>query len=177
MKKLLSALLLLALLLSVQTCLAENKEKPASPAAGGEYDEIVLPAIEALKDAWREIYGEYPDMYLGHTGYLEIKNTRILRIREDLSGAKEAAETLFGDVDCLVEFMLYTDYYGSEPYYAGVGMYDCVALRRDGAVKALSKNPLEFYRSRTYDADYSGIIEEIIDLNGEYNAAYHLLAE
>ena len=179
MKRYLAILLMIVLLaLSAPAALAETQ-------ATGEYDAVVLPAIEVLKNEWRGIYGESAGAGMygpGFTGYLEIKNTRVIYIKEDphrtgeLSGEEDAAAKFFGDMDYFVDFILYSDYMGSTPYYDNFGIYDCVVVKRDGTVEVL-QNPLQIYRGRTYDVDFSGIIEEIVDLNGEYNAVYHLLWE
>ena len=189
MKRFLAFVLLLALL--TLPALAENKEAKSAPAPageemGGEYDEMVLPAIEALKGEWRRIYGEMVDGGMcgpDFTGYLEIKNTRVIRIRKVPYGSRgSAGETnhateTFGDIDYLVDFVIYSDYFGSTPYYEYVGLSDCVAVLRNGTIEVRQKNPLLLYRSRYYESDFSGIIEEIIDLNGAYNAVFHLLEE
>ena len=189
MKKCLAVILLLAFL--ALPALAENKEAerasaPAEEKAGGEYDVIVLPAIEALRDAWRAVYTEdgMADLYAGHSGYLEIKNTRIVQIREaprksfNETGEPDKATEVFGDIACVVEFVLAHDYFGSEPYYLinGTSAAECVLVRRDGSLEP-ARNPFVLYRAATYDMDFSGIIEEIVDLNGEYNAVCHLLEE
>lgn len=195
MKKHLIVLLLLVLLLPEHAGLAENRETTsptfvraeAEADTAGEYDGIVLQAIDALKDAWLEVYGKRANVYLmlsaSFTGYLEIRNTRVIRIREnphqidETASESDIAADTFGNVDYLVEFIVFSEYMGSAPYYESTNMWDCVAVLRDGTFEAQGRNPLVQYRSRTGELDLSGIIEEIIDLGDEYNAVYHLLLE
>lgn len=148
----------------------------AETTAGKTYQSIVEPALEALKAHWKADYLRGKET-AGHSGYLEIKNTRIIWIRDDIaaSGDQRAAE-VFGDIDCFIEFMLLSDYYGSEPHYSNAGLYDCVIVQRDGTM-TVSHDPLNHYRSRSYNPDFSGIILREADLGAQYNAAYRLLTK
>ena len=189
MKRILAAILLLALL--ALPALAENKEPknapvPAQTEAGGDYDGIVLPAVAVLVDAWRDIYHDpqYAEEYAGHSGYLEIKNTRIIRIQDEPRSARnetgepDKATELFGDVAYIVDFLIYADYYCSEPYYMNPNQYTSVIGYKNGRIEVYGPaSLLQVYSGRAYEYYYSGIIEEIIDLNGAYNAVYHLLEE
>lgn len=130
-------------------------------------------AIETLKACWRdEVYDFAPE---GSDGYLEIKNTRLVLIQEELSAEDEYAHELFGDVDCIVEFVLYSDAMGLAPYYQQAGNWQCVLIHKDGSTETVMVHPFDEYRARTYSLDLSGIVENVIDLNQTHNAVFHLL--
>ncbi|MBQ6374478.1 MAG: hypothetical protein IJJ45_08340, partial [Clostridia bacterium] len=75
-------------------------------------------------------------------------------------------------------FLIYTDYFYSEPYYSYPGLASSVLVHRNGRLEVQKASNLFYlYRTRTYESDFSGIIEEIVDLNGAYNAVYRLLEE
>lgn len=132
-------------------------------------------AIETLKMCWRdEVYDFAPE---GSDGYLEIKNTRLVLIQDDLAAENKQAQEFFGDVDCIVEFVIYSDVMGLAPYYQQAGNWQCVLIYKDGSMEVVMNHPFDEYRSRTYSLDLSGIVEDVIDLNQTHNAVYHLLEE
>ena len=141
-----------------------------------EYD--VAAVVETLKTCWRdEVYGFAEDA----SGYLEIKNTRVVVICDAPKAGEESAQAhadeCFGNVDYIVEFMLYSDLMGAAPYYQDAGAWDCVAVYEDGSMEVLMENLFSHYTSRTYSLDFSGIIADVVDLNQDYNAVYHLFGE
>ncbi len=163
MKKFLICLLAAALLIPAGLCETE-------------YD--VAAAVETLKNCWRdEVYSFGQEL----PGYLEIKNTRVVVIADEIgiedAFEQEQAEKCFSGVDYIVEFMLYADMLGTAPYYQNAGSWNCVAVREDGSMEVLIENPFDAYRARTYSFDVSGIVADVIDLDQEYNAEYHLLEE
>jgi hypothetical protein len=144
-----------------------------------------IQARQALLSHWKELY--QTDSYQGHAGYLEIKNTRVFTIRDTVSSgsgegsSKEVREAndkkareAFGDVACIVEFLLLSDYYMTEPYYAFVGAYDHVIVRKDGSVSVSAGSPFQRYRAVTYSNDFSGIIEKTDDLKDALNGVFTL---
>ncbi len=145
-------------------------------------EDAVASAAEALRAYWKE--NNYSGDYYTGDGYLEIVHTRIVYISEafatkekDPEDSRSKADGLFADVYCVVDFMLLSDYFGSAPYYMETGMDNCVAVMRNGRLEVRRSNPFNLYRSYTYSADFSGIIESISDLGSEYNAVYRLLAD
>ena len=38
--------------------------------------------------------------------------------------SKDNAVSMFNNIGYIVKFVLYTDYYGSAPYYSNAGIYD-----------------------------------------------------
>ena len=133
-------------------------------------------AQQALLAFWTEEYKK--DYYEGHTGHLEIKNTRVITIAQNVSSnyneaSDKKAQEYFGDVAYVVEFLILSDYLMTEPYYSFVGIYDHVIVHRDGTME-VSRNPFDLYRTRTYLTDFTGIIEEIDDLRDAYNGVFSL---
>lgn len=147
---------------------------PSSPQNSDVYKPLVVPAIELLKEQWK---ANYTKDNLSKNGYLEIKNTRIIWINDGLSESESnSVKQYFSNVDYIVDFILYTDYFGSEPYYSNTWLDNCVIVYTDGT-KKVARDQLDLYRSRSYNSDYSEIIKSIIDLGSEYNASYRLLNE
>lgn len=140
--------------------------------AHAQHSYDVETAIETLKDCWRdEVFAFVPE---GSEGYFEIKNTRLVQIKDSLPPDDENALEIFGDVDCIVEFVIYSDELGSAPYYPQAENWRCVLIYEDGTMETVMRHPFEEYRARTYSLDLSGIIQNVIDLNQEYNAVYLL---
>ena len=117
-----------------------------------EQQEYLDRALEELRFFWADFYEtdleEYP--------YLEVKNARLIDIKEGQTGA-------FENVEYVVEFMLLTNYQSSEPYYANAGVYDMVVFYTDGTVE-VTNNLFRIHSAATFDYDYTGIIESMEDL-------------
>ena len=133
-------------------------------------NEIVTQAIESLKQEWGVVYSD--DIYLEGEGFLEIKNTRILYTFDNID--EGTAAELFGDVDYIVEFLLYTNLYESAPYYMNHGLYDTVTFYSDGSIEVPAMSLLHLYRNYTLTYDFSTIVESVEDLGSAYNAVYTL---
>lgn len=160
--------MLLALLLAVLVPVSALAETAQS-------DEAVIPgAIDALKEYWKQMYQSsgYGD------GYLEIRSTRVFYIADPiLPEDDKAAHELFGDMVCFVEFVLLSDYMQTAPCYMNIGVYDCVALYRDGSYEVMQQNPLNRYRGLTYQTDFTGFIRGVSDRGSEFNAVFRLLGD
>ena len=140
---------------------------------------MVNEAIEVLAERWDENYweSEYPDKeYL-----LDIRSTRVVCIRDSFDEEQNdtiagVREELFGEVQCIIEFLLYTDYLSVGEIESGqnVGYYvnpmtdDNVIVYKDGSMECVSEY-LQRYRSRTFTVDFSTVIDQVIDLHEEYN--------
>ncbi len=120
----------------------------------------VSQSIHALTEKWEEIYSA--EDYSGDK-HLEIRNTRIVHISED------TVVEDFQDMDYIVEFILFSDYFGSAPYYENIGHYDCVVVYKDGSTSVEFANPFSIYRAINYAPDFSGIIESVVDYGDDYN--------
>ncbi len=148
-------LMLVGLMLILTAC--GSKKKAESPE--------VQKGIDALTAKWEELYSD--GLYEGDK-HLEIRNTRVVQVNPDTAVAE------FQDVDYIVEFILFTDYFGSGPYYENVGVYDSVMVYKDGTVLVEARNPLSVYRGINYITDFSDIIESISDYGDAYNQTIQL---
>lgn len=148
--------LLLAVVLLLPGCDKDTRKT--------EKNEIAEEAVDVLKDFWED---KYQDADYLEDGYFEIKNTRVIYIQE--TDIQE-----FENVSCIVDFVLYTNYLGTAPYYLDVGTNNAVVVYRDGTTE-VSHNPILIYRSRTYNNDLSGIVDHIVDYHDQYNCVEDLL--
>ena len=97
--------------------------------------------------------------------HLEIRDTRVITIAPN--------DIEFWDgITCVVEFSLYSNYFGSAPYYSNAMSYDSVVFYADGSCEVRSANPFRQYSARTYSYDYSGIISGIYELGTQYNQTF-----
>ena len=151
MKKI-SLLLALILAFSVFACGCSEKSG------------IIEDAVETLEETWEDMYNEGN---LDTDGYFEIKNTRFITIKEN-------DKELFEDVEYVVEFVIFTDYFGSAPYYWETTSNNCVLVHKDGTMTVPTANIFNRYRSLTYENDFSDIIESIEDCGDEYNCVKDL---
>ena len=145
MKKLYSLLLVLCLIFSLSAC-------------GTDKNDIVSKAVSVLENHWEDLY---EDSKVETDRHFEIKNTRVVNIKEN--NTEE-----FKNIDYIVEFILYTDYYGSAPYYQIVGIDDTVVVYKDGTME-VQRNLINLYRSKYYSNDFSDFIKSIDDYGDKYN--------
>ena len=68
----------------------------------------------------------------------------------------------------IIDFVIYSNWYGSAPYYENVGIYNNVVVYKDGDMEVQS-NQICHYRQRTYETDYSDFIKSIDDYHDKYN--------
>ena len=144
MKKLYSLLLVLCLIFSLSAC-------------GTDKNDIVSKAVSVLENHWEDLY---EDSKVETDGHFEIKNTRVVNIKEN--NTEE-----FKNIDYIVEFILYTDYLGSAPYYENVGIDDTVVVHKDGTME-VQRNLINRYRNKYYSNDYD-FIKSIDDYGDKYN--------
>ena len=145
MRKICSFLLVLCLFFTLSAC-------------GVNEDDMVIKATNVLKNHWEDLYD---DSIVKTDGYFEIKNTRVINIKEN--NTEE-----FENIDYIVEFVLYTDYFGSAPYYQNVGIDDTVVVHKDGTME-VQRNLINLYRSKYYSNDFSNFIKSIDDYGDKYN--------
>lgn len=151
MKKLLAIVCIVCFAFSVCACTGITNPK---------IDKIIDKAERDLSLKWKQLYRDSP---VETDGHFEIKNTRVLFIKDDTDVEE------FQDIAYIVEFDLYTDYMGSAPYYMNVGVYDSVSVLKDGTTVVNQLRPIQQYRSITYSYDFSNIIESITDYGDQYN--------
>lgn len=157
--------LVLVMLLTVTAC--KSKKKNTAP----KQDEVVVAAVETLEQHWTELYKQ--EQYKDEDGYFEIKNTRKIQIKDTVTGADEdVAAEMFGDVDCIVEFVLYTEYY-PQSYVSQAPLSTRVIVYDDGRME-VGGDLLTDYSRRVYSFDYSGIIESVKDYGDKYNCEKNL---
>lgn len=129
-----------------------------------EIDELVTDATDVLIDKWKENYSTVEARDIDLYPYLEIKDTRVISIKDN-------DVELFEDLEYVIEYSLYTNYFGTYPYVFNVSADYTVVVYKDGEMEVVS-NPFKDYSAQTFNWDYSDIIDEITDLNDTYNKVY-----
>lgn len=135
-----------------------------------EVEEYAEEAIEMIKKEWENTYKEANKNSVNNTHfdeYVEIKNTRVIIFDDDNENE------YFKDIECIVEFTLFTDYYGSNTYYSNCNMNDNVIFYKDGS-KEISSHFIRQYFNTTYDLKLEGIDFEIYDLDDKYDQVLDL---
>ncbi len=147
MKRLISLVLALAMCFLVAGC---NKKVE---------NETVDKAAELVAKQWKSIYDESP-FTVGNDRHLEIKNTRIVHIKD--TGMEELK-----DVDYVIDFMLFTNYSGTAPYYTVADFYNTVTVYKDGTMDC----DLDVFALYTgaYGNDFKNLIESVEDYGDEFN--------
>lgn len=131
------------------------------------WQDTVTVAKQAVAQEWESIYTDLFASRQNTDGYLEIKDTRIIEIEPN-------SNQYFSNVSEVVEFVLYTDYRGSAPYYSNVHLADSVVFYTDGSYEVFNRNLFETYSANVYSWDYSDFIAEIHDLKSGFNETYYL---
>ena len=163
MKRIVALFLTGMIALLCASCSIKEATEKTEKEPTKEHNAVITEGIEELKDYWEDLYEE-SDVITD--GYFEIKNTRIITIKNnDIA--------LFDDVKYIIEFELYTDYMGSAPYYENAGTHDNVIVYENGTMD-VSNSLIRAYRSKTYQMDYSDFIQTIDDYHGYYNCAEKL---
>lgn len=151
---------------------APNKKTDEGVNVGsehGEYDGLVEKATNALKSKWIELYEKSE----GADGYLAIYNTRVVDITPDNTDTFFQEMDRGMEIDYIVEFSVYSDYFSAAPYYFNAGTNDTVIVYEDGTTSVAS-NFFRIYSSKTYSYDFSGFIKSVHDLGSKYNRTFHL---
>lgn len=133
-----------------------EKETVAFPTS--MHHDLITDAILIMKVHWATLYSS---SRVETDRYFEIKNTRVITIKEnDIEFLR--------DIAYIVEFEIYSDYFGSAPYYTDIGTHDTVVVYKNGTMEA-SSNLIQRFRAIYYNNDFSEFIESIDDYHGEYN--------
>ncbi len=119
-------------------------------------------AVSALLSYWKEAY----KINKAGNGYFEIVNTRVVKIND--SGFEDNFSYLLGDIEYIVEFVIYTDFYGSAPYYHSTTTNNTVIVFKDGST-SIETNPLYRYSTVAYNFDYSNIVTSIKNYGSAFN--------
>lgn len=138
---------------------------PSSTAIGLVEDKNVDLAISALTLKWKELYqqGKAGD------GYLEIAHTRVLKIDASANAYLSSKFDRGSEIEYIVEFVLFSDYFRSAPYYYHESLYDTVMIFKDETASVMQKNILRLYSAATYTYDYSDFVKGIINYGAEFN--------
>ncbi|MBR6165283.1 MAG: hypothetical protein IKQ45_05085 [Clostridia bacterium] len=189
MKRLLTLLLCMMLALPAGAC-SETADTPSlsfdtlldfvfgtKTSTGTTEPEMVQKAVETLKDFWlNDSKSGYKSEYnMSRRGYLEILHTQLSYISDEANKDESLYYGQFYNIYCVIDFVLLSDYYGTDPYYSCPGMYQTVAVYTDGTMKVLPHSPFSWYSARAYIYDYSGIISEVKNLGDQYNGSFFLL--
>ena len=174
-------IMMLTLALSLACCLPASAAPFVLP--WGTPDQAARIARDALIARWKTIYTDErtQSMFEGHTGYLEVRGTRVFCVAAEPAGAEgddrlqSTVDNYFGDVAYIVEFSILADYFGTEPYYFHPGTENTVVLYRSGEIAI--RDPFRLYAGRTYSWDFTGIIDDVIDFRGDFNGVWRLLGE
>lgn len=156
MKKAISILLVLVFAVGLCSCSVVKDPK-------------VTAAIEILQKHWTEEYSREYYKEIGSDGHFEIKNTRIIEIKDNNTA-------MFKDIDYIVEFVLFTDYYGGSLYYENTPIYNSVIVYKNGTTK-VDSDYVSRYRNANQSNDYSEFIEHIDDLGDKYNCSEKLIEQ
>ena len=163
MKKVFALLLVVVITVFCVACSSKETPDKAGKEPTKTHDSVITKAIAELKDCWEDIYEESK---VATDGHFEIKNTRIITLKSnDIE--------LFDNVKYIIEFELYTDYFGSAPYYEDVGTYDTVVVYNSGKMD-IKTNLIRAYRNTTYQTDYSDFIKSVDDYCEYYNCVEKL---
>ncbi len=123
---------------------------------------MVGKATAELKMHWKN---QYKESNIGD-GYFEIKNTRVVHIKEnDIE--------MFENVKYIIEYEIYTDYYDSAPYYSNAGIHNNVVVYDDGSMSVETRY-IQRYCNAFYNYDVSGFVDKVVDYNDEYNCVNKL---
>lgn len=126
-------------------------------------ERYVEKAIDLVKEYWKSYY----DKENSSTYYLEIKNTRLIVL-------EETSEEYFLNINYVVEFVLFSDFYQTAPYYSNIERYNNVVFYQDGTSSIVARNPFNEYTMFTYRSNYNDFIKEIVDFKSDYNQVLDL---
>lgn len=163
--------LFLVLMLSCSFLAGCQQKEPSPTDKGGEINisqterEKIEKAIELLVDEWEVLAVEDEN----NNGYLEIKNTRIIH-----PDSNDIANTLGVDnIEYIVEFIIFTDFYGAAPYYHETQHQNNVIFYSDGT-GAVATNAVQMYSSLTYDYALKNCSFSVLDCKTTFNQVFDL---
>ena len=146
LKKLAIFLLVFVMIFSLAGCAKRGHRK------------MIKQAIEEVKHSWQHTYSYLNN---GNDGHFEIKNTRVITIKENTN--KD-----FKDVSYVIEFEIYSDYFSTAPYYYSIDMHDQVIVYKDGKMEVPNK---DVFKNSTMQSKESmeKVIASIDDYGDKYN--------
>ena len=179
MKPMLAILITLTILVC---CAGYVSADPVFPATPVPHTDSALPlprsslidmALVTLRSAWQKEYSN-SKWYPAGEYIVDIRGTRLIRIKDQL---EEREAKYFGDISCVIEFLLYDDSYsmdgpGHNAGYHDVSMQNCAVVVYRSGLMSVKPSPIAQYRARTYINDYSTFIEEVVDYRDQYNQVF-----
>ncbi len=164
MKRILSVCLIVVLLLMMTACSKNEKDVEKNTeknVTSKQDDEYIQKAIEQINESWEKFFSNSPEKT---EEFVEIIDTRLIYVKDnDIER--------FKDVEAVVEFELFTDFFGSSPYYSNVQQRDTVTFFKDGEIE-VGLDVFSLYRASTFNTDFSDIIEKIVEYGTAYNTNY-----
>lgn len=142
-------------------------------------EELMQSAIQVLIEYWTdEVYAE---SYMENSdGYLEILAAQVTYVQKDFAVQEEFAssfDAMFENVYCVIDFAILSDYFDTAPYYWDVGINNCVVIYRDGTIQVSGAPLFNMYRSKSFNNDFSAIIEKVERYDVGKDNIYYLTAE
>ena len=128
---------------------------------GNPHEEMIEEAIEELEDYWTDVYDEMEDNDMETDRYFKIVNTRVITLDKN-------DYELLEDIEYIVDFVVYTDYFGNGYYVTDMGSGTSVVVYRDGAME-VTHDPIMRLCQHYYDY---GIAEEVKSID-DYGDAYN----
>lgn len=165
MKKKRVSIFIFCICLCISICGCTNTAQKKSDI-DSKHKETVDVAINTLKKAWNERYDSREKEFENIERYVEIKNTRIVHIKDNAKGE-------FIDVDCIVEFMLLTNEYNTTPYYVDSSLLRFVVIKKDGTAETQHINPL-MMEIRSNGPEISHMVEYVTELDDAFNQVLDL---
>lgn len=149
-KRVILLILCVAMLLSFTGC---GKKNP--------HDARMQTARELVLQAWAKVYRDLPTET---DGTVQIQSARLIILQD----CDDKHSKYLENVAYIAEFTVFTDYYGTAPYYVNAGMLDCVVFYKDGSAEVTRLNLLKSIQSSTF-AFPTAHIREVIDFGSTYN--------
>ena len=147
-----------------------REEETRAEALQEAEDENTL-VVQALPVLYQAIYDYCHETENGFDPLIDIRNVRVVRLKEHPVNQKgEDVSSFFAGTRTFVEF----SYFSNERLNGVNGDYQPLSYRSifikdDGSMGCSFSNPLDQYRSQSYSANYSGIVEQVTDLGDAWN--------
>ncbi len=142
-----------------------SKQEDAAQQAEQQAADPATPYLNKIETAKKAVLGEWQkrlkESKTKNNGYAQIVSTRVIKIKAN-------ENDYFKNVDCVVEFVLRADYYGTAPYYFDMNMYDNAVFYKDGTCKAVS-GFFRTYIAQTAKFDCNDVIDAIVDFGDRFN--------
>lgn len=160
MKRIFAVILLVAMVLTLAACGKKD------PAAAGKHQDVITKAVTEVKKSWQKSYDEDAANGAKTERYFQIVNTRVVTLQGNAGGE-------FQNVGYVVEFDIYSDYFGTAPYYQNAKVNNNVLVYFDGRME-VGSNVIKHYADKTGKTDLSDLILSVDDYQGAYNCTEKL---